>query len=276
MTELGIVDIREIIRTIKLHYNYDFADYALTSFKQRLERVMIRNNIDSPEKMITKLQKESGFFNTFLSDIAVPSTELFRDPSLWRWLREVYFPSVIEKTIGKFKIWLPYCVSGGELYSLTILLSEMDMLDKVYIVATCISDILIDKISEGCYDPKKIDVSVENYKRFNGSRDLSTYFKTDQGCVLSATSLIRNVEFRKLTINFDNAPVNNKLILFRNNLIYYNPTMQERVLQILHETLSGSGHLILGIREKIVNSNTNRDFEVINEAESVYRKRPIL
>jgi len=275
MTELGIVDIREIIRTIKLSYNYDFADYALTSFKQRLERVMIRNNIDSAEKIIVKLQKEPGFFNTFLCDIAVPSTEIFRDPSLWRWLREEYFPSVIEKNIGKFKIWLPYCVSGGELYSLTILLSEMDLLDKVYIVATSISDTLIEKIKEGRYDQKKIEVSVENYKRFNGIKDLSTYFKADQNYVFSDISLIRKVEFRKLNINFDNAPSNNKLILFRNSLIYYNPTMQEKVLHILHESLSGSGHLILGIGEKITGTNTGRDFELVNEAESVYRKRII-
>jgi chemotaxis protein methyltransferase CheR len=274
MIELGIVDIREVIRTIKLHYNYDFADYALTSFKQRLERVMIRNNIDSAEKLIIKLQKEPAFFNTFLCDIAVPSTEIFRDPSLWRWLREEYFPSAIEKNIGKFKIWLPYCVSGGELYSLIILLSEMDLLDKISIAVTSISDTLIEKIKEGCYDPKKIDISVENYKRFNGSKDLSTYFKADQNCVFRDTSLIRKVEFRKLNINFDNTPPNNKLILFRNSLIYYNPTMQEKVLHILYESLSGSGYLILGIGEKITGAIA-RDFEVVNEAESVYRKRII-
>jgi len=40
MPELGIVDIREIIRTLKSEYNFDFGNYALTSFKQRLERIM--------------------------------------------------------------------------------------------------------------------------------------------------------------------------------------------------------------------------------------------
>ena len=66
---------------------------------------------------------------------------------------------------------------------------------------------------------------------------------------------------------------NNKLILFRNNLIYFNPTLQERVLLLLHESLSGSGHLVLGIREKISGNIAIKDFEVINENESVYRKR---
>ena len=273
MTDLGIVDLREIIRAIKSVYDYDFSNYALTSFKQRLERLMFRNSIPSPDILIKKLQEEPAFFDTFLYEISVPSTELFRDPSLWRWLREEYFQAAIEKNIGKFKIWLPGCVSGSELYSLSILLSETGLLDKVHIIASAISDKSIEKIKEGSHDTKKLEVSAENYKRFNGNKNFSTYYKDDRNCVFRDASLIGNVEFRKLNINFDNAPQNNKLILFRNNLIYFNPTLQERVLLLLHESLSGSGHLVLGIREKISRNIAIKDFEVINENESVYRKR---
>ena len=273
MTELGIVDIREIIRAIKSSYDYDFSSYALTSFKQRLERLMFRHGIATMDLLIKKLQDESTFFDDFLFEISVPSTELFRDPSLWRWLREEYLPFAIDKNIGKFKIWLPGCVSGGELYSLTILLSETGLLDKVQIIATAISEKSIEKIKEGNYDLKKTEISEENYKRFNGARDFSAYFKPDQNCALRDLSLIGNVEFRKLNINFDNAPQNNKLILFRNNLIYFNPTLQEKVLLLLHQSLSASGHLVLGIREKITGITTSKDFEIVNENESIYRKR---
>jgi chemotaxis protein methyltransferase CheR len=272
MPELGIVDIREIIRAVKSDFDYDFANYALTSFKQRLERLMAIYNIGSAEALIVKLNGEKGFFDTFLNDIAVPSTEMFRDPSLWRWLREEYFPGVIDKSAGKFKIWLPACVSGGELYSLAILLSESGLLDKVQITASCLSDKSIAFIKNGCYDLKKIEVSAENYKRLNGSRVLSAYYKADRTCVIRDASLIANVEFRKLNINFDNAPQNNKLILFRNNMIYYYPTQQEKVLRVLYDSLSASGHMVIGIREKISGISSGRDFEMINETECVYRK----
>ena len=273
MTDLGIVDIREIIRAIKTAYDYDFSNYALTSFKQRLERLMFRNGVSSPEILIKKLQEEPAFFDTFLFEISVPSTELFRDPSLWRWLREEYFPAAVEKNIGKFRIWIPGCVSGSELYSLAILLSEMGLLSKVQIIASALSNKSIETIKEGSYDPKKLEISAENYKRFNGTRDFTTYYKDDLNCVFRDVSLIDSVEFRKLNSNFDNAPQNNKLILFRNSLIYYNPTLQERVLLLLHNSLSASGHLVLGIREKISGNIAVRDFEVVNENESVYRKR---
>src|SRR4030066_2027930 len=117
MAELGIVDIREINRVIKSLFDYDFSNHALTSYKQRLERLMKIYLIGSAEGLMRKLQDDPGFFDIFLHEISVPSTEMFRDPSLWRWLREDLLPSSIEKSIGKFKIWLPNCVSGSEPFS---------------------------------------------------------------------------------------------------------------------------------------------------------------
>ncbi len=273
MAELGIVDIREIIRLIKSLYNYDFTSYALTSFKQRLERVMKLYALGSLDSLMRKIQDDADFFDAFLFELTVSSTEMFRDPSLWRWLREDFFPEQIDKNVGKYKIWLPLCVSGGELYSLAILLHEMDMADKVQITASCISNKSIALIRGGSYDAKKVEISEENYKRFNGIKELSAYYKSEKDYVVRNNSLIEHVEFKKLNINFDSAPQNVKLILFRNVLIYYNPALQEKILQVLHRSLSVSGHLILGIREKIPGLSTSRDFEFMNEAESVYRKK---
>jgi chemotaxis protein methyltransferase CheR len=273
MTELGIVDIREIIKAIKSICNYDFSNYALTSFKQRLERLMKLNSIDSGDGLIRKLQNDPDFMDLFLFEITVSSTEMFRDPSLWRWLREEFFTNAIQRNIGRYKIWLPQCVSGGELYSLVILLSEMGLLDKVQIIATCFSDKSIEFIKNGYYDLKKLDVSEENYRRFNGLHELSFYYKTDRNYAIRNTSLLDGVEFKKLNINFDNSPQNNKLILFRNSLIYFNPTQQDRIINSLFQSLSGSGYMVLGIRERISGISTSREFELVNETESVYRKK---
>jgi chemotaxis protein methyltransferase CheR len=273
MAELGIVDIRGINNFIKSLYNYDFSSYALTAYKQRLERLMKIYIIDSAEGLTRKLQNDPNFFDIFLYEMSIPSTEMFRDPSLWRWLREDYFPGHIDKASGKLKIWFPLCVSGAELYSLTILLAELDITDKVQIIATTISDKCLTVIKEGTYDLKKIEVSEENYKRFNGQKELSAYYKTERDNIVRNTALIKDVDFRKTNINFDNAPYSVNLILFRNNLIYYNPTHQDIILQVMYRALSPSGHLVIGIREKITGISASRDFESANDTESVYRKK---
>lgn len=273
MLELGIVDMREIIRAMKSDFDYDFGNYALTSLKQRLERIMVMYNMGNAEGLIRKLRNDNNFFDTFLYEITVPSTEMFRDPSLWRWLSEDYFPGVEDKNTGKIKIWLPACVSGAELYSLAILISESGLQDKVHIIASCLSNKSIEVIKSGLYDLKKMEVSEENYKRVYSAKELSTYYKPGHNYALRDTRLIQNVEFKKLNINFENAPQNIRLILFRNSMIYYNPTQQEKILHVIYNSLSPSGYLVVGIREKISGINTGRDFEFINETESVYRKR---
>jgi chemotaxis protein methyltransferase CheR len=273
MTELGIVDIREINKVVKSLYDYDFSNHALTSYKQRLERIMKLFLIGSVEGFIRKIQDDKGFFDFFLHELSVPSTEIFRDPSLWRWLREDFFPNHIDKTPGKLKIWIPVCVSGAELFSLAVLLSESGYNDKVQIIATSFSEKSLSIIKDGQYDLKKVEVSQENYKRFNGSKDLSAYYKIERDNIIRNSALISNIEFRKVNLNFDNAPSNVKLVLFRNNLIYCNPNRQDFVLQVLYRALSVSGHLVLGIREKITGMIATRDFEIVNESESVYRKK---
>ncbi len=273
MAELGIVDIREINKVIRSKFNYDFSNYALTSYKHRLERIMALYHIGSAEGFMKKLQDDVAFFDQFLYEVSVPSTEMFRDPSLWRWLREEFFPAYIDRGPVKMRIWLPVCVSGGELASLVILLSEAGVLDKVQIIASSLSDKSLNQIRDGIYDLKKLEVSQENYKRFNGQKDLSAYYRYERDYIVRNKALTADVEFKKTNNQFDNAPQNVKLILFRNNLIYANPTRQDYLLQLMYRSLSVGGHLALGIREKITGISYTRDYDVVNETEGIYRKK---
>ncbi len=274
MAELGIVDIREIIRIIKKVHDYDFSNYALTSFKYNLERVIALNGLTNAENLFRKLSEDNEFFDTFLHDLHSPSTEMFRDPAVWRFLREEYFPGLNGRQLDNFKIWLPYCVSGAELFTLCILLEEIGILDKVRIFATVFSNKSLSYIKSGKYPLKKIETSVENYKRFQGQKNLENYFVIDHNEAIRSSSLIKDVEFIKDDIIFSKAPQNLKFILFRNTMIYYNPTRQAQTLELMHKNLSASGSLVVGIKESIKLSNVNTPiFDAFNENEGIYKKR---
>ena len=274
MVELGIVDIREIIRIIQKVHKFDFSNFALTSFKYNLEKVIAKNGLLTIGNLFRKISEESEFFDTFLNDFFVPSTEMFRDPSLWRWLRESYFPNLSERHLDSFKIWLPQCVSGAELYTLCILLKEMKLLDRVKIYASVYSKKSIEYIKEGNYPVKKLEVSIENYKRFKGISEFDAYYSMVNNEVIRDASLISSVKFIQDDFYFSNAPQNVKLILFRNALIYYNPSFQNKVLEIMNKTLSASGSLIIGVMEDIKPTNAiGASFELLNNSESVYKRK---
>jgi len=273
MVDLGIVDIREIIRLIKDHYNYDFSTFALTSFKHRLEYIISKNNLTSPESLFRKLSSQPEFFNTFMAQVCVPSSEMFRDPSFWRWLRDEFFNGIEEKQYSNFKIWLPYSISGSELFSLCIFLKELHLLDKVKIISTSFSQENIDLIKSGSYPMKKIEISAENYKRMYGEEELENYFKYEKFDVKRDISLIKDVEFIVDNFEYKNAPKNIKLILLRNVMIYFNPTYQEKVLGIMYDSLTGNGNLAIGLREQIKLNPNPPSFELVSIQESVYKKK---
>jgi chemotaxis methyl-accepting protein methylase len=148
------------------------------------------------------------------------------------------------------------------------------MLDKVKIFATSFSEESIELIKSGEYPYKKIEISVENYKRFQGESELNNYYKEEKYRVRRDTTLIKNIEFIKDDNNFSKAPKNIKLILLRNVLIYFNPSFQENIIEKFHGYLSGFGNLIIGLKEKIrVSQNAPHLFEAVEANEGVFKKR---
>lgn len=272
MTEIGIVDTRNIIKLIQEKYTVDFSDFALTSFKRRLEYVLQLRNLKHPDLLLNRLKDSPEFFEQFLDDLSIPSTEMFRDPSLWRLLRDDLLPRLYRES-PKLKIWLPGAVSGDELYSLCIILKELDILDKVQIQVTCLSKKSIENIKTGILRSSKVEVSEENYERFNGKGKFHDYCKDMNGTIYRDTSLIKNVQFDIQKIDLDSPSTGAKLVIYRNRMIYFNSTLQMKVLKNIHSGMITGGHLIIGIKENLSNLYASSDFILVNPQESIYKKK---
>jgi chemotaxis protein methyltransferase CheR len=268
--EIGIVDFRNIIKVIKETYDYDFSDYALISLKRRFERVMQLHNLKHTDILIAKLHEDKPFFQSFLDEISIESTEMFRDPSLWRYLRDDLFPTMF-KEVTKPKIWIPLCVSGDELFTLTILLKEMGWMNQVEIVTSCINDLIIARIKSGLFKNYKIEVSEDNYGRYQGKGKLSDYYRKSNDQAIRDSSLIKNVHFIKQNINFDNSPQDIKLILCRNQLIYFTQNLHDETVKVFSDSLITGGYLILGVKEQL-GLLSAKYFRIINETECIFKK----
>jgi chemotaxis protein methyltransferase CheR len=272
MQELGIVDTRNIINTITEKYNYDFSDYALISFKRRLEKILESYNLKYTDVLINKLVGNDRFFEIFLDALAVPSTEMFRDPSLWRIMRDEIIPAIHQDS-ASFKIWLPNSVSGDELFSLAILLHEMGLLNKAQILVSCMSSVSIETIRSGVFSNSKFEISSDNYIRANGEFELSKYVTLKDGIFTRDTSLIQNVTFIKQNSFLEPVPPSVKLILFRNKMIYFNQTLQGRIYKTLYNALTSNGFLVIGTKESLNSHYGNNDFIKISKTESIFKPR---
>ncbi|HEY4787614.1 MAG TPA: CheR family methyltransferase [Bacteroidales bacterium] len=273
MIELGIVDTRNIINLIAEKYNYDFSDFALTSFKRRIEMLMEQNNIKHPDILMNRLMENKNFVDSFIGQINVPSTEMFRDPSLWRVLRDEIITNIYRETGTGFKIWLPNSVSGDELFSLAILLVEMGLLDKVQILVSSMSERSLDTIRSGLFPEYKLEISYDNYIRSNGKFSLSNYFSVVNNQAIRDVSLIKHVTFFNQNTLLEPAPQGVKLVLFRNKMIYFNQTLQSKILKIIYNSMTTGGYLVIGAKESLGLLYGNNEFTLMNEAENIYKRR---
>lgn len=270
--ELGIVDTRNILKAIQEHYDYDFRNYALTFFKRRLEYIIEKYNLKSANNLINEIINQESFFPLFLKEICVENTEMFRDPSLWRFFMDDFLAPLIQKSTS-YKIWFPEVSSGEELYSLVILLTELNLLKYVEIHASSISEIRMDKVRQGMFDSSKREVNEANFKRIFRNKDLNEYcsIKENQGYI--NPTLLENVKFFRQNAIFDRYPKGVKLIMWRNQMLYCNQILEERLLKNMNGCLVPGGHLIIGLNEKIDYWNSNRDFTLVGENDSIYKKK---
>jgi chemotaxis protein methyltransferase CheR len=271
MQEIEIAELRKLAELVKTKYDYDFSNYAMSSFKRRIQRVLELYKFNSVEALIRKLSEEPRFFKEFLSEVTVNVTEMFRDPSFWRELRDHVLPNILlnHNTIS---IWHAGCSSGEEVFSMAILLKEMGMLDKSKIVATDIDADILQKARAGVYPMKNMDLNQKNYVRFQGTQSLEKYYREENGKAIMDKSLVETVSFREN--NLVSSAVFSKfdLILCRNVMIYFNQTLQNNVLKMFHESLFKYGYLIVGSKESLIWCEIANKFIVVNNEEKIYKK----
>lgn len=270
--EIGIVETRKIIKTIQDTYNYDYKNYALTFFKHRLERVIANHNLKNADHLIDTLIHQKEFFEKFLRDISVETTEMFRSPSLWRLFRDEFIPRHVRTAYSPFKIWIANCQTGEELYSMSILLTEAGLWDTVEVHASYDSEINYELIRKGQFSLKKLEVNEANYKRFNPFGEITAYYGQNSHFGWWNPDLIEKVKFSKQYITFDDPPGNFHLVWFRNQMIYYNQILQDQVLRKIYDCLYMGGHLVTGEKETLANSDLGKKFKPVSESEKIFKK----
>ncbi|WMN10719.1 protein-glutamate O-methyltransferase CheR [Marivirga salinae] len=269
--DIEISDLRRITELVKEQYRYDFTNYAMSSFRRRILRIMELYKFGSADLLIKRLKDDKSFFDEFIAEITVNVTEMFRDPPFWRELRDNVIPNILlnHNTIS---IWHAGCSSGEEVFSMAVLLKEMGILDKAKIIATDIDKVILEKAKKGHYSMKNMELNEKNYIRFEGKNNFKDYFKEENGKAVMDKSLIQNVSFREHDLV--QGVVFNKfdLILCRNVMIYFNQNLQNEVLKKHHESLFKYGYLVIGSKESLIWCEIANKFIVVNNEEKIYKK----
>jgi chemotaxis protein methyltransferase CheR len=263
------IEVQLFIRAMQLRHGYDFSEYAPASLKRRIQQLVRTHDTGSISELNRRLLHEEGFVARVIEGLSVPVSEMFRDPSVFRSLRDKVFP--VLASYPEINIWQAGCAHGQEVYSLAILLEEAGLYERSRIYATDFSDAALAIAAEGIYATRDARDWSRNYMEAGGSHSLSDYYSARYDFIKLDKRLRRNVTFFNHNLVTDEVFCEAHLILCRNVLIYFSNTLQDRTLGLFRDSLVRGGFLCLGTRENIDFSPAATGFADVDHALRIYQ-----
>ncbi|HTJ53062.1 MAG TPA: protein-glutamate O-methyltransferase CheR [Cyclobacteriaceae bacterium] len=263
-------DFKDLLESIRFIYGYDFTDYAETAVKRRITHFMKSRTIETIDTLGKTLVKDEKFFEEFVQEMSVTVTEMFRDPSFYKALREKVMKRLA--TYPMLKIWIAGCATGEEVYSMAILLKENGLLDRSIIYATDINQKSLQLAKLGVYPLEGMKMYTDNYNRAGGVSDFSDYYTIKGDSVVFQRALVQNVLFSPHNLAADQSFNEFQLIICRNVLMYFNQSLQDKVVDLFYNSLCMFGFLGLGDKESLLFSSRRKCFDETERKERIYVK----
>ncbi|MTT31761.1 protein-glutamate O-methyltransferase CheR, partial [Terrilactibacillus sp. BCM23-1] len=264
------VEIDLLLEGIYRVSGFDFRQYTRSSISRRISNRMKIDQIPTISRMLEKVIHDPVFLEKLLNDFSINVTEMFRNPSFFKAFRKKIIPRL--RNHSEIRIWHAGCATGEEVFSMAILLQEEGLMEKTVIYATDMNEHVLEKAAQGVFPINKMQAYTKNYMMAGGTQAFSEYYLTDQQFAYFHSSLLKNIIFAQHNLVTDQSFNEFHVIICRNVLIYFTPTLQNKVQNLFYESLSKDGFLGLGDKETLRFADVMQNYQVIAEKERIYQK----
>jgi chemotaxis protein methyltransferase CheR len=111
-----------LLLVLRERYGYDFSGYGRASLMRRLQQLAEDFSVPHLVDLLPTLLHDEETAREVINHLSVPVSDFFRDPPVWKYLREKVIPEL--ESFPRINIWQVGCGCGQESYSLAILLHE--------------------------------------------------------------------------------------------------------------------------------------------------------
>ena len=261
----------KIFAILRAKVGHDFSQYKVNTLFRRISRRMGINQIEEHSRYVRFLRENPNEVEALFRELLIGVTSFFRDPESFDALQTVVLPKILERLQpdSTFRVWVPGCSTGEEVYSLAMVIRETlagnPKRITLQIFGTDIDNYAIEKAREGIFPVNiQAEVNEERLRQFfTREGDIFRIRKEIRDCIVfSLQDLIRDPPFSRLD-----------LLCCRNLLIYLDNTAQKKILPLFHYTLVPEGVMMLGSSETI-GGHTNLFYPLDNKWK-IYRRREV-
>jgi chemotaxis protein methyltransferase CheR len=262
--------VAALLDTVLAVTGLDFSEYAPASLHRRILRRVAAEGVESVAALNDLIRAEPAALARLAEALTVPVTSMFRDPAFFREFRARVAPLL--RTHPFLRLWVAGCSTGQEVYSLAIVLHEEGLYERSRIYATELQPTTLQQAASGIYPLAAMQEYKRNYQEAGGAADFSDYYTADASLAIVRPHLRKNIVFAVHNLVSDRSFNEFHLIFCRNVMIYFNRPLQQRVHDLLYESLALWGYLGLGRSESVRFSQHEHRYEAVAERERLYRK----
>lgn len=265
------VEVNLLLQALNERYGYDFTGYARASLKRRLRELMVYFELEHLTQLIPTLLYNEAVAQTVINSISVPTSEFFRDPLVWAYLRENVIPLLASFPL--INIWQAGCGFGQEAYSLSILLHEAGLANRSHIFCSDINPEFLSEAKKGSWSIRNFSLWQENYRKSGGTGNFADYFIEQKNTVVIRSNYKQHVEFIHHNLVSDDVFKEVQFVICRNVLLYFGEELQNHVIHLFTRSLERGGYLLLGSGENIFDlQEQHPHLESLEYSLQLYRK----
>jgi chemotaxis protein methyltransferase CheR len=248
----------------------DFRGYARSALKHRVLGARDSESLASISMLQDRVLRDGPSMARLLAALTTNVQGMFRDPGFYLTLRRQIVPLL--RTYPFVRIWLAGCSTGEEVYSAAILLAEENLVPRVRIYATDMSESVLSRAKAGVYPAELFALYETRYLKAGGRRALGDYARVGSDGMTLAASLRENVVFGQHNLATDRSFNEFNVVMCRNVMIHFGTELRRRVHGLLHESLCRLGILGLGARESLRGSGFEDGYETLDAEARLYRR----
>lgn len=122
------IEIDLFLEALNRRYGYDFRNYAQASVRRRVQHLLAKTEYTQISELIPRILYDEAYSQSLVHAFSITVTEMFRDPSFYRSIREKVIPYL--RTYPFVRVWHAGCATGEEVYSMAILLQEEGLYER--------------------------------------------------------------------------------------------------------------------------------------------------
>ena len=263
--EDGLTRIFSILRE---RCKVDFTFYKPSTVTRRIERRMTINQVSDIRDYVAYLKNYPGEVAALYRELLIGVTSFFRDENVFHHLTETCLPELFQRRSNQeMRFWVAGCSTGEEAYTLAMISREcmenMGISHDVKIFATDIDRDAVLMAGNGVY-PESIAADLS-------PRLLGKYFYRKEDNFQIARNIREMVVFAQHNLIKDPPFTNIDLVSCRNLLIYLQPVLQKKVLDLFNFSLNPQGILLLGTSE--TTGDMGDFFSCVHQRHKIYQAK---